>query len=78
MIELTQCWVEGASLLRPTASPKYKCFGLGPLPLEGALPGSLYPTVVYVLHGSGYPEPWPPSTAASAQRAGSVPGSYPR
>ena len=78
MIELTQCWLEGASLLHPTTSPKHTRFSLGPLPPEGALPGLLYPTVVYVLHWSGYPEPWAPSTAASARWAGSVPASDPQ
>lgn len=61
MIELSQCWVEGASLLRPTTSPKHKRFGVGPLLRDGTLPGSLYPMVVCVLHGSVYPEPWPPA-----------------
>lgn len=60
MMELGQCWVEGASGLRPTASPSTSAL-VGPLPPDGALPGSLYPTGGCVLHGSGYPEPWPPA-----------------
>ena len=34
MIELTQCWVEGASLLHPTTSPKHTGFSLGLCPLK--------------------------------------------